>query len=191
MSLQLVTPPTQEPLTIADARAQCRIDLTDEDVLLLGYIQAARDQLETEMRRQFLTATYRYGCDTFGGHHCLRLPRPPLQSVTSVSYIDTAGATQTLATTVYGVDTLSEPGKIYLKEGQSWPSLREQPNAVQVVYVAGWPSPALVPAEIKQAMRLLIGHWYEQREATADKAPGEIPLGVERLLWNKRVVSFY
>jgi len=191
MALQLVTAPTQEPLTIAEAQAQCRIDISEENSLLLSYIQAARDQLGTELRRTLLTTTYRYGCATFGGLHCLRLPLPPLQSVTSVSYVDTAGVTQALAATVYGVDTLSEPGKLYLKEGQAWPSVREQPNAVQVVYVAGWTSPALIPAEIKQAMRLLVGHWYEQREATADKAPQEIPMGVERLIWNKRIPTLY
>lgn len=186
LSLRQTVAPTQEPLTIEELREHLRIDTTDEDALLLLYAQAAREQVERTTRRQLLTATYQLLLDGFSSCRVL-LPRAPLQSVTSVAYLDTAGASQTLATSVYGVDTASEPGRLYLKSAQTWPSTLSQPQAVTVTYKAGWLTRGEVPGMLKAAMLLIVGHLYEHREATIEKALTMIPNGVERLLWLHRV----
>ncbi len=204
LALTLLAPPTQEPISLPEAKLHLRVSLDDDDTLILGLISAARDYLEKATGRQFLTATYRLSVPCFEAC-CLRLPRPPLQSLVGtyvdslgatqplgITYIDTAGVTQTLATTVYGVDADSQPGRVYLLPGQSWPSLYSMPNPVQVTYKAGYATSSALfarHASLRSALLLLIAHLYEQREASIEKALSEIPLGVCSLLWINRLVE--
>ena len=178
--------PTAEPLSLVEVKQHLRLTHDSEDALLVLYLQAARDYVERVTRRQLLPATYTLKLDAFGGR-AIALPRPPLQSVTSIAYLDTAGASQTLAATVYGVDTASEPGRVYLKYGQSWPSTYSQLQAVTITYIAGWTGDTTLPHGLKMALLLLMGHLYEHREATVEKALVDIPHGLTRLLWLHRV----
>lgn len=208
-AMRQIVPPTEEPVSLEHVKLQCRITFDADDTLLLGYIAAAREHLETVTRKQFLTATWVLGFNTFPcdslwhyssyrhgrGPSYIELPRSPLQQVVgppsypSVTYTDSAGATQTLSTDVYGVDILSEPGRLYLKTGQSWPAtLSNTPNAVQVQFVAGWTTPDRVPATLRQLILLMVAHWYENREATVEKILTMIP-GFESLLWGNRLVE--
>jgi len=201
LTLVQTVAPTEEVVGLMELKAHLRISITDDDQLLVGYIQAARTLLELEMRRQFLTATYTLSLDEFPSENVssgfspgrfIRLPRPPLQSVSSITYFDSDNVSRTLATTVYGVDTKSEPGRIYLKSGQSWPSTYDVPNAVTITYLAGWTSALLLPSAIRQAVFLLIGHFYENREATTtEKILRGIPLGLHALVWLHRVPEVY
>lgn len=198
-ALQQTVAPTDEPVSLEELKDHCRVDLDEDDDVLLSLEQMARESLETETGRQFLTATYVMALDTFpGARHwsgswsCrdgIRVPRPPLQSVTSITYTDTAGETQTLATSVYGVDAYSEPGRIYLKPSQSWPSTYDVPNAVLVTFVAGWVDTTKMPQGLKQAIKLWVADAYENREASTEKSLTEIPLGVQRLVWLNRVIE--
>lgn len=204
VSLRLVTPPRQEPVLLSEAKTHLRVSLEDDDLLILSYIAAARDYLERACNRQFLPAVWTLGLDGFaccdrsacqGGG--IRLPRAPLVSLTptatyttlGITYVDTAGVTQTLAPAVYRVDTLSEPGRVFLAPSQTWPSLYEVANAVRITYLAGYATAREVPATLKQAILLLVGHMYEHREAAAEKALSEIPLAVQSLLWINRLVE--
>lgn len=178
--------PADEPVTVAELRAQCRIDadIADEDTQLLLYITAARQAVEQETGRQLLRATYQYGTSGFpSGQNDVILPMPPLLRVVSVQYVDSAGATQTMPTTDYVADTLSLPGAVSLAYGLSWPSTREQRNAVTITYQAGYGDDAeQVPQPLKMAVLLWAATLYEQREATVEKAMACMPLGVDRLL---------
>lgn len=125
-----------------------------------------------------------------------RLPWPPLQSVTSITWTDTAGNVSTVPSSTYIVDTFSEPGRVALAFGQTWPSQSVQGNAIQpvggvtVTFVAGYTSAANVPQSAKQAMLLLLASWYENREdIVIDRriSAVSLPLGVEALLWRNRV----
>lgn len=195
------TAPTAEPLDLSEIRNHLLEVGGGRDDAIESYAKAARVALELWSGRQFMKATYTLLLDDFPssssysagsreGH--ILLPRPPLQSVTSVSYTDTDGDSQTVATTVYGVDTTSEPGRIYLKEGQSWPSdVLAQPQSVTVVYVAGYSSSATVatqraavPENVKHAIRLLTEHYFDM-----DTTKG-ITAAVESLLWSFRVMEF-
>jgi uncharacterized phiE125 gp8 family phage protein len=113
------------------------------------------------------------------------VPRPPLISVSSITYVDGNGTTQTLSAAAYKVDTDSEPGRITPAYGYCWPTTRAEINAIAITYVAGYATRAAVPASIKQAMLLLIGHWYENREAVG-QVGGTVAMAVESLLWSQR-----
>ena len=188
-SLQLVLGPTEEPVSLAEAKAHLRVDLDADDAFIEDAITAARATLELEMRRSFLTTYWTLGLDAFPDRRRLRLPRPPLQSVEGITYLDGDGTAQTLDPAVYGVDTLSEPGRVYLKPAQVWPGTSAVPNAVQITFVAGWDDVLYVPAGIKSAIKLLLGHLYENREGTSEKPLTDIPLGVCRLIWLHRCLE--
>lgn len=171
MRLSLVTGPENEPITLDEAKLQTRRDhVTHDDRYLEDIcIPAARDRGEKETERQFITATWELTLDRFPACRYIELPKPPLQSVTSVQYVDEDGATQTLSTSLYTVDSPQGPacarGRILLKYDEEWPSTRCQENAVTIRFVAGYgDDPVDVPARIKMAMLLDIGSLYEIRE---------------------------
>lgn len=299
-------PPTSEPLSPADVKQHLRITASNEDTLIAAQLTAARLWAEMFTRRQFVRAEWKLYLDQFP---CgpIRVPRPPLISVSSIQYVDTAGAAQTLATSLYQVDPYHQPGLIVPAYGQTWPTTRDgTPNAVTVTYLAGYgamtktrldlasvqagdtitingvtftahatvttasarefaisgadaadaselvallnnqtyglpaaklnivaantddagtataritltPTPgttitatasaatvtistnyecstadsiAAVPETIKAALKLTVGHWYENREAFAEGALAEVPMAVKSLLWGERVLEF-
>lgn len=185
MGLTVVTPPTAEPVSLAEAKAHCRIYGTEEDGLLAGYLMAARAYAETYLGRALATQTLQLAID--GGWPCDRivLPRPPLQSVSSITYSDTSGATQTLAADQYRVDTTAHQGFIERAYGVTWPAVRDQARTIVVTYVAGYTQ---IPEPIRTAILLMVGHFYENREAViVGQAPTELPLGVDALLFPYRV----
>jgi len=93
------------------------------------------------------------------------IPRPRLQSVTSISYTDTVGVSAEVPAGDYIVDSASEPGRVVLRSSASWPVAELQAAAGVVVrFVAGYGAAGDVPQSIKQAALLLVGHWYENRE---------------------------
>jgi uncharacterized phiE125 gp8 family phage protein len=192
MPIKVITPPAIEPLTLAEAKAQCRVDIDDDNALLATLISVARDMCERIAWRAFLTQTIELWLDAWPASNAILLPRPPLQSVTKVEYYDTDDVKATLASSVYTVDTISEPGKLWLKHDQAWPatSLREH-NAICVTYVAGWTNPVDVPQSARQAMLLLIGHWYENRESVlVGTISKPIEFGVQALLGVNRTNQF-
>ena len=115
-------------------------------------------------------------------------PHPPLVSVTGIVYVDTDGADQTLGSSVYRVDTVNEPGRITLEYNQSWPSTREVTNAVTITYQAGYGKAAAVPDDVKAAIKLLVGHLYEHREAVCEIKLDMVPMSVKSLLWSDRII---
>ena len=189
MSRTLVTPPALEPITLDDAKTHVRADLssTAEDGLLSVLIAAARGWAEGYTNRVFVTQTWQEafdrfpsGCDTprregYGwsrhplrdqsDYQAIRLGLAPVIEVTSVRYVDAAGATQTLATDQYVVDVAALPARIRPAYGVSWPTTRAQANAVTVEYTAGYGDRALdVPGAIRAAILLMLGDLYANRE---------------------------
>ncbi len=198
LTFKRTTGPATEPVTRDEAKAWSRVDIADDDTLIDALIARAREHCEAITKKQFITATYTMVMDAFPtawrsdvyrmtdrreGSDIL-LPRPPLVSVSSISYLDEDGASQTVAPADYVVSTYDEPGRIALANGALWPATFDQINAVTIVYVAGYGAAGAVPAAIKQAMSLLIAHWYENREATASVAtlPKEIDFSVKETL---------
>ncbi len=190
MALKLTTPPALEPVTLDEAKLHLRVDINYDDNLISGLIKSAREYCENFQNRAYYTQTLELTLDNFPSNNYIILPRPPLQSVTSIKYKDSDGNETTLDQSKYIVDTDSEPGKVVLAYGESWPSFTPYPTgAVKIQYVAGYDDIASIPQMVKQAMLLLIGHWYENREATvAGTISREIEFAVHALLWPERVV---
>ncbi len=162
MALIRITAPATEPLDLATAKLHCRVDGTDEDTLITALIVAAREQAEHETGRALVTQTWELVHDAFPEAFVLR--RAPIQSVTSLKYLDPATGTElTLDPADYLLDKDSEPGYVVPGYGKTWPYAREVPNAVRLRYVAGYGAAVAVPQAIKQWMLLAIGTMYENR----------------------------
>ncbi len=182
MRLHPYTPPAVEPITLAEAKLHLRVDLDDDDDLITSLIVAARQVCEGRLRRALVTQVWDLTLCGFPECGPIRVPLPPLVSVGSVKYRDGAGVQQTLSGSVYVV-AAGTPGAIHLADGQSWPTTQEHPEAVTVRFTAGYGAAAAVPDCIKAAMKLLIGHWYENREAVnVGNITSEVPMAVTALL---------
>lgn len=178
--------PAVEPVTVAEAKNHLRVDISDDDALIGALITAAREMIEERSRRALITQTWRRNLDAWPAIS-LNLPRPPLQSVTSITYTDGDGNTSTVDSSIYSVDTDSQPGRVALAYDQQWPTVATLAtlNPIKITYVAGYGDAASdVPQRWKQAILLTVGHWYENREATVTGGgiPKELPLAVESLI---------
>lgn len=182
MHTALVTAPAIEPVTLSEAKRHLRVDHTEEDQLILSLIAAARVHIEyTATWRALITQTFDGWIDRFCD--VIELPFSPLQSVTSITYIDAVGVEQTLSASVYSVVVAAIVGRVELAYGKSWPTTREVSNAVKIRFVAGYGSAASdVPEPIKQGLLMLIGHLYENREMSAPVQLHTIPFSADALL---------
>ena len=190
--LHLIADATDEPVTLAEAKAQLRVDIDADDDLITGLITAARQMVEQVTRRALLSQDWELRLEKFPGESVIELPLAPLQSVSAITYIDKLNVSHTLAASTYQVDAASTPGRVALVEGESWPgdTLRAL-GGVQIAFTAGWTSADAVPQAIRQALLLLVGHLYENREAVTDtRVLQTTPLAFEYLLWPWRVLTW-
>jgi len=163
--LTLVTAPTEEPVTVLEAKKQVELPLsqTNHDEHLLRLITAARRYTEQQTNRQICTAVWDLYMDRFPcAYEPIHVPLPPLQSVV-ITYVDTAGTTQTWSSSDYVVSTSREPAIIRPAYGDVYPTPRSQPDAVKVRLTAGYGAATACPEELKAAMLLLLAHWFEHR----------------------------
>lgn len=169
---------------------------SQEDDLLNSLITAAREYCEAFQNRAYLTQTWELWLDEWPEKDYIELPRPPLASVTTLKYYETddteniayqpAGETP-VGTDIYYTDVKSEPGRLCLKYGESWPSDTLRPyNGICVTFVAGESAASSVKKKWKQAMLLLIGDLYENREAAGTIEIKENP-AAKALLWQDRI----
>lgn len=192
MALSLVTGPAVEPITIAEAKAQCQVDTPDDDALISALIQAAREYVESATHRPLITQTWDWKRDTFPyWTDALVLPLPPVSSVTSVTYVATDGTSTTWSSSLYLTDLptgpKAEPARITPVFGGYYPYTRYQINAVTVRFVCGYgTSPQSVPESLRAAIKVLVAHWYGARQPVTFDARvtvSEIPMVIEPLIW--------
>ena len=165
MGLTVTTAATATPVSLAEAKAHLRVDTSDEDALVTALIQAATEYAQAYTSRRLMTTVFDYTLDSFPSTGVICLPEPPLQSVASVTYIDTNGDSQTWSSSLYTVKTDEILGTIRPAYNEDFPSTRDEVDAVTVSFTAGYADAASVPSTIKSAMLLLIGHLYENRES--------------------------
>ena len=191
MALTIVTAPAVEPLTAAECKSHSRIDTSADDTLLGTYIKAARIYAEeTLLGRQLITATWDWILDKFpSGLEPLYPPRPPLQSVTSITYTDEDGDEQTWSSAEYTVDTDSEPGRIVPAYDEVYPTTRNVINAVTVRFKAGHGDAATdVPEPSRQLIRFIVALWHEYREPIVDgRAVHNVSRTIDSLRWSQCV----
>jgi len=179
MSWKVTTQPTVEPITTAEAKTHLKVDGSDEDELIDGYIAAARQWVENYTSQKLVTQTVQQVFESFPTD-CLELRVKPIQSVSSVGYVDTAGDSQTWSSAEYVTDLISNPARIAPGIEKEYPSTGDQINAITVTYVVGYGLAASVPERFKNAIKLLVGEMYENRQNSVKK----LPTAVECLLMN-------
>jgi uncharacterized phiE125 gp8 family phage protein len=188
-TIQIVTPPASEPLTLAEVKEFLRVDHSDDDVTLAIFITAARQLCESYTRMALLPTTFEEFFDDFPQYSGdykdeIRLSRSPVSAVTYVKYIDGNETTITANAADYKIDTISRPARISPDNG--WFGTYETINAVFVRYVAGFADAASVPAPLKHGMMLVIGDMYENRTDSVKRLPT-----ASEYLWNPyRVFEF-
>lgn len=182
MNLNLIQDSAVEPLSIREAKTHLRVfdDQTDEEILSL--IKAARQYIETYCSISLIEKTWELSFDVFS--NCIEIPEPNLIEVVDIKYLDSGDNEQTLDESVYRLDKRSKPARIFEARGESWPDTLDFPNAVRVTFTAGFgASSDDVPMPIKQAIKLLIGHWNENGGAMIiGVSAGEMAFSVDALL---------
>lgn len=194
MALQLQTAPGDEPISVAQAKDYLRVDGAAHDADINRLVKAARQRFENETGRALAPQSWDWMLDGFDTEAFERVPRPALISVDSIGYIDETGATRTLAPSVYRVDRTNQRkdrGRITLAYGQTWPGLRGIASQVTVRFSAGYSGVNALPADIVEALLLMIGHWFENREAVnVGNIVNTMPMGAEDIIADYRVWTF-
>ena len=168
--LRRTVAPTVEPITVAEVMASLDIQRDDQEDMLTRLIQTAREWAEEQTNRQFISATWQFSLDRFPCGPIL-LPKCPVQTVSSVTYMNAAGASTTFSSGSYQVVVDSEPAEIHVGYGLAWPATQDIPRAVVVEYIAGYGAAATdVPARVKSLLMLLVGGMYEFRESHIGEA---------------------
>lgn len=163
--LQRVTAPLSPPVTLLEAKQQCRIETDDDDALVRRLIDTATDMLDGPegLGVALMPQTWKLVLPCFPAE--LLLPLQPVMAITSIQYVDPAGATQTFAPANYRLFTAAVDAEVELVSGASWPSTDSRRAAVIVTFACGFADMASVPASLRHAILLMVGALYENREA--------------------------
>lgn len=178
--LTLITAAADMAVSLAEAKAHCGIEVDDFDTLLTGYIDGATAAAEAFTGQAIRPQTWQLALDDFAD--AIELPRGPVTEVSEVTYLDEDGASQTLATSSYVIDLVSNPARVVRDSDATWPDVDDVVNAVTIEFVAGY---GTVPGDIKQALLQAVAAWFADR-ATA----GALPKGAQDLLWRYRRLIF-
>lgn len=178
------------PVELPSAKARLRIDTEDENADLKGLIAAASQHYEAHTGVALINRTVTAKFDEWpvGGEPIVLRPAP-LVSVASVQYLDTGGATQTVAGSTYTVDTDSLTGLVWLAFDKTWPTLRSVARAITATYTAGHgTTPHDVPEIHQQAILLLVGHWYANRESVVvGTITSDVPQSYDAIVSTQRL----
>lgn len=186
-----------EPISLETARLHLRLDTEGsppthpDDALVTALITVAREAVENFTEQTVAVNDFQLKLDYFADL-AIDLGTYPVNSIASITYVDTNGATQTLPSTDYVLDTFSKPSQIVLAFDKTWPPVRNQPNAVTVTFEAGYtgdtsPVSNEMPKALKQAMLLTITDLYENRGAIVSKQNYEIPVMAQYLMIPYRI----
>ena len=181
MGYVLTSPPTTEPISLATAKLHLRVDFTDDDALITALITASRMYAEQITRSSFITQTWKYVMDSFPGGlgmaaatpwgetftlppNAILLEKGPVTVITGITYLDMAGATQTMPTTDYVAELSGPMARVTPVFGKIWPITMPQIGSASITFTAGYGNAAAVPLGLCQWMLLRIGALYENRE---------------------------
>ena len=197
-SLTRQTPPAVEPVTVAEAKAHLRVDVSDDDTYIGTLITAAREWCEQYLDRTLVNTQWVMRFDSFppDGTQDIELPRPPMSmagttTAVALTFTYENGTTATYSTASYRVDRNSTPGAVKTLYGQTWPPHLMDDNAISVTWWAGYGSAgSSVPAAVRHAILMVVGILYEKRAAAESGSLNEVPFGVKSLLDSQRWGSY-
>jgi uncharacterized phiE125 gp8 family phage protein len=174
MSIILTTPPATEPVTLDDAKAHLKVDVTDDDALITSLISAARARAEWHTGRAFVTQSWTLWLDGWPCNGIVEIPLPPLQSVASVTAYALDDTATILDAAAYHVDTASSPARLTLKLNASPPVNLRRINAIAITFTAGYgDAGGDVPAPVREAILKMIANFYVNRGDAAAVTPAE------------------
>jgi len=163
MPLQLTTPPSTEPVTLAEAKAHLKVDTTDDDTLISSLIAAARARAEWHTHRAFIAQGWTLWRDAWPANGIFEIPLSPLQSVTAVTSYALDDAATIFDTSTYLVDTASEPARIAF-DCDTAPSNLRRINAIAIAFTAGYGAATTdVPEPIRRAILAIVADLYIHR----------------------------
>jgi uncharacterized phiE125 gp8 family phage protein len=181
MKKTLLAGPAVEPLTLAEAKAHLRLDGTDEDGPVERLIAAARASVESETRLVMIAQSWRVALDAWPRHRSVTLPVRPLLSVEAVRAFDAAGAATLVPAEDYEADR--EAASVTIKPDAAGLAPAVSAGGFAIDFTAGFgPEGGDVPAPLRQAMLMLLAHWFEQRSAVAFDAAQAVPAGAAALI---------
>ena len=168
--------------TTAEAKDFLKVDTTADDTLIDSLIKAATQSCQIFTNRYFLTTTVTQYSDNWFEFY--RLYKSPVEEIIHVKYYDTNDTLQTLASSNYILDNISQPARIGISVDGTLPNLADRINAVEVAYKVGYGELSSdVPEGIKQAVLITIGNWYENRQTViTGRTATELPLSSQYLL---------
>ena len=164
MALVITSAPAVEPVTVSEAKAHLRVDGTAEDTLIGSLILTSRLHIEAALGLALMTQSWRLSLDVWPNGRELELPLRPLQSLSSVKVVAADGTSETVPSNSYVVDIDGTPPRL-VRNGGRWPQPEKAANGIEIEFTAGFGDEAAdVPAPIRQALLMLIAHWYEHRD---------------------------
>jgi uncharacterized phiE125 gp8 family phage protein len=163
MALVMTSAPALEPVTVAEAKAHLRVDGEAEDTLIASLILTSRLHIETAVGLALITQSWRLQLDRWPDGRDVELPLRPLQSVDEVRLIDAAGDPTIITASQYLVDVASMLPRLVRRSALPQPG--QEARGIEIDITAGYGDAAGdVPAPLRQALLLLVAHWYEHRD---------------------------
>lgn len=197
MSLIIAVPAVNEPVSVAEVKALIRLDSSADDAMVARLITAAREFAEKVTRRALVYKGYVLYMDTFPSPGLpIRVPVPPLISVSSILYLDSSLASQTWDPAEYFIANKQEPGLIVPKPNFVYPSAQVMPGGVEVHFTAGHYSDGYgdatrpIPEHLRLAIMQLAGHWYDHPEAFSPDTQNGVPVNLLTLFRSNQIYVF-
>ena len=167
--MKLITAQTEWFAELPEVKAHLEESTTDNDAYIQELIYAVQAEAEDVSGMGLNEATWEVYYDKFPTE--LEIWLWPVASIESVKYTDADGATQTVSSSNYATDVINKPARIVAINSYSWPDTLTTPNAVQVQFKTGFTSPSVIPADLKQALYMILADRFEFREDRGRRFP--------------------
>jgi uncharacterized phiE125 gp8 family phage protein len=190
-SLVRVTAPATAPISLAEAKAQMKVESSDDDTIIQRLIDAAVNFVDAQgaLGKGMITQTW--GQWLSPNPSTVYLSLGPVQSVSAIKYYDENGTLQTA--TLADFNVFGTPNRISVspKSGKAWPVTQMRDDAIKIEYIIGYGSTsASVPETVRHALMMLVAHWYDMRETSTEKQMYDLPFGFTDMIGTERN-SFY
>lgn len=185
--IERISAPAAEPITAAEAKAQMRIEHSDDDTLIDRLVDTAIDFVDVtgSLGKAMITQTWGEWFAPNPGTIALGLG--PVQSVSAIKYYDADNALQTATLSDFYVLGTKHSTTIRPKAGRQWPATFVRDDAIKVEYVIGYGDAASdVPQTVRHALMMLVAHLYENRELTIERSLAQVPFGFEAMIERER-----
>ena len=180
-------------VSLSEMKAHLRVDFADDDDLIASYLAAAMAMVDGPngvIGKALVAQSWSLTCSPLYGLVQLNLPLTPVIAVASIDYFDETNELQAWDvgnTSLWGDE---DSCCLALAEGVRWPAMCDRPDALTITFSSGFGEPSAVPANVSQAVKLLVAHWYESREDVASGARSTVPHGFDHLVSLSRMGWF-